>query len=182
MIIELLDLIGALLIFLIMVALIITGLIVFMSLVLPIFKGPPYVPTAQSTVKRMLDMADIRPGERVINLGSGDGRYLIEAAKRGASAYGYELNPLLVWLSGLLIKRHRQSGRAKVICGDFWKADLADYDVVVIYGRLGMMKKLEQKMLRECRPGTRIMCNAFNLPNLSPTEEDDHLYLYHIYD
>ncbi len=130
----------------------------------PIIRGAIYFPTSTRSVETMLRFAEIRSGDKVVDLGSGDGRILIAAAKAGAEAVGYEINPILVRRSRRAIARAGIS--ATVYWESFWRADLSQFDVVIVYGIPYIMKDLQKKLERELQPGTKIISNAFTFPGL----------------
>jgi precorrin-6B methylase 2 len=127
-------------------------------------KDVVWVPTPQALVDKMLDMAKVTPSDYVIDLGSGDGRTVITAAKRGARAVGIEYNPDMVELS----KRNAEQEKEKV--GDratFMKADLFESDfsratVITMFLLPDINLKLRPKILR-LKPGTRIVSNTFTM-------------------
>ncbi len=140
--------------------------------------GLPYVPTKQKTVERIGEFSAVQPAEKVADLGSGDGRILIEFAKRGVEAHGYEINPLLVWHSRRNIRARELQDKAFVHYKNFWKQDFSSYDVIVIYGIGYIMKKLEGKLAKELKPGARIISSAFEFPKWKATISDNGLFLY----
>lgn len=83
-------------------------------LIRPIVRGAVYFPTKREAVRVMVDLAEPQSGERLADLGSGDGRVLMAFARQGIEAHGYEVNPLLVWQSQWAIKRAGLEGRAFV--------------------------------------------------------------------
>src|SRR5581483_7245070 len=127
-------------------------LIALYFLLRPIVHGAVYFPTSPKRVGMMLALAEVRAGETVVDLGSGDGRILIACAERGAVAVGYEVNPWLVWRSRRAIRRAGVGKLATVRWESFWRADLARYDVVMLYGITYIMRDLEKKFARELRP------------------------------
>ncbi len=129
------------------------------------FTGAPYVKSQKEKVEIMMCLADLKPSDLVADLGSGDGFFTIEAARRGAKAIGYEINPFLVWWSRHKIKSLGLAERAKICRKNFWSANLSGATVVMFYGITGMMGRLEKKLEKELRPGTRIISNGFSLPN-----------------
>ncbi|HTM67845.1 MAG TPA: hypothetical protein VL426_00960 [Candidatus Binatia bacterium] len=141
-------------------------------------EGPPYVPTKASAAAAMLSLLGASQGETVIDLGSGDGRLLIAAAKTGCRAVGYELNlPLVLW-SRLTALRQGVGRSVRVRWGNFWKADLSRADVVMVFGFSTMMERLGGKFAAELRPGARIICERYALPGWTPLAERDGIYLY----
>lgn len=142
----------------------------------PIIRGAIYFPTSSRSIAEMLKLADPKPGEKIVDLGSGDGRILIALAERGVEAVGYEINPILI----------RQSRRAIVRAGvhavvyweSFWRADLSQFDTVIVYGIPYIMKDLQSKLERELRPGTKIVSNAFKFPGWNPIATERNIFLY----
>lgn len=140
--------------------------------------GALYVPTSKERVKKIIEFANVKPGDKVIDLGSGDGRLLVAFAKAGAKAYGYEINPVLVKKSKDNITRADVKEKATVYLGSFWGVDLSDFDIIIIYGMRHVMRRLEKKINKEAKKGTRIISNTFTFPTLPKTKEDNDVYLY----
>jgi ribosomal protein L11 methylase PrmA len=145
--------------------------------------GAPWVPTKLRTVRRMLELADVRPGETVYDLGSGDGRVLIIAAREfGAKAVGIELDPVRVlWTRGIVFFFGLRD-QIEVITENFFYQDLSRADVVVCYLLTSTNQRLTEKLAEELRPGTRVVSNAFPFPDWEVVREDleHHVYLYQI--
>lgn len=123
-------------------------------------KDVVWVPTPQETVERMLDVAKVTPQDYVIDLGSGDGRNVITAARRGARALGVEWNPEMVDLSKRLAGEAGLSGKAEFVQGDMYAANISQASVMALFLLVENMQKLMPKFL-ELRPGTRIVSNTF---------------------
>lgn len=130
----------------------------------------------------MLELADIKAGETVVDLGSGDGTLCIEAAKRGANAVGIEINPFLVRISRWRAKRAGVAGQVNVIKKNFWNCPLTDIDVVFLYLWPETLERLEKKLREELKPGSRIISNNFPIKNWAPIAEKNHVYLYPVRD
>ncbi len=131
----------------------------------------PFVPTPWRAVQAMLDLAMLNKGDKVYDLGAGNGRVLIAAKKRcpGIRAIGCErvftiwlIGKFNIFLSGRHIRYHLH---------DLLKEDVRDADVVFVYVGPAMMKKLQAKFERELKPGTRIVSYAFQLPDKEPQRE-----------
>jgi precorrin-6B methylase 2 len=124
-------------------------------------KDVVWVPTPQALVEKMLDMAKVTPQDFVMDLGSGDGRTVITAAKRGARARGVEFNPKMVELS-----RHNaaEAGvkNAEFVQGDLFEADLSQATVITMFLLPDINLKLRPKIL-DLKPGTRIVTNTFTM-------------------
>ena len=120
----------------------------------------PWVPTPQVLIDRMLDMARLTPRDVVVDLGSGDGRMVIAAAKLGARARGIEFNPNLVELSKRRAAEAGVAETAAFIQGDMYEADLSDATVLPLFLMTENLDHLVPKFLA-LRPGTRIVNNGF---------------------
>jgi SAM-dependent methyltransferase len=118
----------------------------------------------------MLDMANVKAGERVVDLGSGDGKIAIAAAKRGAIARGIEYNPDMVALS----RRNAQAQRVNVdfIQGDIFALDFTDADVITLY-LLPQLNERLRPILLDMKPGTRVASHQFNMGDWEPDRTDD---------
>src|SRR4026208_2079026 len=123
-------------------------------------KDVVWVPTPQETVDRMLDVAEVTPQDYVIDLGSGDGRNVISAARRGARALGVEWNKDMVDLSKRVAGEAGLSAKAEFVQGDMYAADISQASVMALFLLVDNMQKLMPKFL-ELRPGTRIVANTF---------------------
>ena len=150
----------------------------FIFLVLSFYTGAPYVPSKLKSAKRMIELAHITKGTRVIDLGSGDGRLLFLATTHGAIATGYEISPFLVLLTNIKALFLLQNAHA--IWKNFWRADISKADVILLYLIPWKMKQLEDKILKETKPGTRIISNSFIFPHIPCTtkDEDNHIFLF----
>ncbi len=125
-------------------------------------KDVVWVPTPQELVEKMLDMAKVTPQDIVMDLGSGDGRNVIAAAKRGARAYGFEYNPEMVALSRRKAQEAGVADRATFIEGDMYEADISKATVLALFLLPSNLDKLAPKFL-SLKPGTRIVNNTFQV-------------------
>ena len=132
-------------------------------------KDVVWVPTAQDTVERMLDMAAAKPGDYVIDLGSGDGRTVIAAARRGIRALGIEYNPDLVELSRRNAAREGVAERARFVQGDIFKTDFSEATVLTLYLLPQLNMRLRPTILK-MKPGTRVMSHSFNMGDWEPDD------------
>lgn len=149
------------------------------KLIGPLLLGSPFVPSSDERLDKMIKLANVKPGEKVADLGSGDGKIVIALAQKGAVAYGYEVNPYLAWKSRWKIKRLGLEKNAKIIMKDFWKEDFSSFDLITLYCLPYVMKGLEKKLKTELKPGARIVSNHFTFPNWKPkiVEGETKLYL-----
>ena len=125
-------------------------------------KDVVWVPTPQVLVDKMLDMAKVTPQDLVIDLGSGDGRTVITAAKRGAKAMGIEYNPDMVELSQRNAKAAGVTDKATFMKADLFETDFSKANVVTMFLLPSINMKLRPKIL-DMKPGTRIVTNSFNM-------------------
>jgi len=123
----------------------------------------PYVITPDNVVGAMLDLAALRAGERLIDLGSGDGRIVIEAARRGAIAHGVEIDPRLVALSRDAAARAGISARATFAAQDLFETDVSAADVVTLYLLPDVNARLAPRLMATLRPGARIVSHDYGL-------------------
>jgi hypothetical protein len=124
----------------------------------------PYVPTPQLIVERMLEMAEVGANDFVIDLGSGDGRIPITAARKyGARALGVEIKPELVRLADRLATEAGVADKARFREQDLYKTPIADASVVTLYLPPSVNLKLRPKLLQELRPGARVVSQSYNM-------------------
>ena len=132
-------------------------------------KDVVWVPTPQVLVERMLDLAKLQKGELHIDLGSGDGRTVITAAKRGATAIGVEFNPKMVELSNLNAKKEGMTGRATFVNGDLFEYDFSKANVLTLFLLPSINMRLRPQILN-MRPGTRVVANTFTMEDWQADE------------
>jgi SAM-dependent methyltransferase len=132
-------------------------------------KDVVWVPTPQPVVDKMLDMAKVTPRDFVIDLGSGDGRTVITAAKRGARAMGIEYNPDMVALSQRNAAREGVEARATFKQADLFKTDLSQATVITMFLLPDINLKLRPEILK-LKPGTRIVSNTFTMGDWNADE------------
>ena len=142
-------------------------------------RGAPWVPTPLSMVRRMLTMAEVGPDDLVYDLGCGDGRTIVTAARHyGARAVGIEIDPLRYLWCQMRITLLGLRGRVRVVYGDFFAQDLSDADVVTCYLLQSTNRKLEGKLKQELAPSARVVSNTFTFPGLCLLGQDDHAKVY----
>ena len=150
----------------------------------PLFAQPGkdvvWVPTPEVMVDLMLDMAQVTADDMVVDLGSGDGRMVIAAARRGARARGVEFNPDMVALSRRRAYEAGVQQRATFVEGDMYEADISDASVMALFLLTENMRRLQPKFLR-LRPGTRIVSNSFTMGPTWPAEESQRFGMHYVY-
>ena len=132
-------------------------------------KDVVWVPTPQTLVNKMLDMAKVTPQDYVMDLGSGDGRTVITAAKRGATALGVEYNPDMVELSKRAAEQAGVNGKATFVKADLFETDLSKATVITMFLLPQINMKLRPKIL-DLKPGTRIVSNSFTMEDWEADE------------
>lgn len=134
-------------------------------------KDVVWVPTPATTANKMMDVAKVTPQDFVMDLGSGDGRNIIAAAKRGARALGVEFNPEMVKLSEQTAAKEGVSDNARFVQGDMFTADISQATVMALFLLPDNLRKLEQKF-QDLRPGTRIVVNTFGIDGWEATHSE----------
>lgn len=119
----------------------------------------------------MMELAHVGKNDRIADLGSGDGRILIAAAKRGAQAEGWEINPLLVLWTKAISHIFGVSGNITVACQSYQNANLKTSTVVFFYNIPGHLSGIENKIQNELKPGTKIVSYKFPLKKYKPLKE-----------
>jgi SAM-dependent methyltransferase len=132
-------------------------------------KDVVWVPTPQTLVDKMLDMAKVTPRDYVVDLGSGDGRTVITAAKRGAKAHGIEYNPDMAELAKRNAIQAGVSDKATFANADIFKSEFSDATVVTLFLLPGLNLRLRPTLL-DMKPGTRVVSNSFNMDDWEPDE------------
>jgi precorrin-6B methylase 2 len=131
----------------------------------------PYVPTPQDVVDRMLDMAKLTKDDFHIDLGSGDGRIAVTAAKRGARSMGVDLNPVRIGEANENAKKAGVSDRVTFVQGNLFEMDISKANVLTMYLLQSVNLQLRPKILSDLRPGSRVVSHAFSM---NDWEADEH--------
>lgn len=144
----------------------------------------PYVPTPPEVVEGMLDMAGLQPGERLVDLGSGDGRIPMAAARRGANALGVEIDGGLVARARAKARFAGLEGRVHFVRDDLFTVSLREADVVTLYLLPDLNERLKPKLLSEMKAGARVVSHAFDMgdwpPEMYREISEKHVYLWTI--
>ena len=164
--------------------LLVFGLLVLAGMVvLPIFFGAPWHPLMPGTIRRILRFAEVQPGETVCDLGCGEGRVLITAAKEfSARAIGVDIDPLKILLARLLRKINGVDDRVNIVRGNLFDFDPGSADVLYLYLTHQAMDKLFPVILKKLKPSVRIVSYRFCLRGMTPEKvsEDKTLFLYQL--
>lgn len=158
-------------------------LLMLLTAVINLLYQVPYVPTNKKVMKKMIELAHLKPGEKVYDLGCGDGRFLIEAQKQvRVDAIGFEAAPIPFLLAHL--KKWLHKANIRLSMRNFFNINLHDADVIFCYLCPETMKKLGKKFQQECKPGTRIYSHTFSMAGVKPNKvwpKDRNLKLPTIY-
>ena len=128
----------------------------------------PFAPTPKAKIKEIIDWFNVQPGQKFYDLGCGDGRFIIEAAKRGAHAIGFEISPwafLKAKLNIILAK-----SPATLIFKNFYQVPVTDADAVFCFLIDKVMPKVENKLMAELKSGTKVISYGFALPTWPPQQ------------
>jgi hypothetical protein len=159
------------------VFIIVVALIICFAFVL--LFGAPYLPTLSAQTKVALELADLKKGDHLLELGCGDGRVMIAAAEQGIRVTGYELNPLLAFVSWARTRRYK--GQVNVVWGNFWTKQLPPAEAIFVFLLPKYMEKLNNKVIQEYSgKKIKLISFAFTIPDKKVTSEKQgvHLYVY----
>jgi hypothetical protein len=144
---------------------------------LVVFVGAPYLPTLKPNIDEAFELMNLKPGQHMLELGSGDGRVLLAAAKKGIRSTGYELNPLLVIWSRALTWRYRSL--VVVRWSNFWQTDWGETDAIYTFLLQKYMKKLDKIIVQKYSgKNVKLVSFAFSIDGKKPTKASKGLYLY----
>ncbi|MFN7939748.1 MAG: 50S ribosomal protein L11 methyltransferase [Bryobacteraceae bacterium] len=135
----------------------------------------PYVPSPQEVVDAMLKLAGVKGGDTVIDLGCGDGRIVVTAVKKfgAARAIGYDLDPERIKEANDNAKENGVSAKVKFVEKNLFDADIKEANVVTLYLLPGVNEKLKPRLLKELKPGTRIVSHSFSMGDWQPVKQED---------
>ncbi|HEY4135564.1 MAG TPA: methyltransferase domain-containing protein [Alphaproteobacteria bacterium] len=133
----------------------------------------PYVPTAQTTVDEMLKLAGVKAGDHLIDLGCGDGRIVVSAAKLGATAMGVDINPTRIKESNENAKAAGVTDKVKFFEQNLFDTKIADATVMSMYLLPSVNLQLRPRILSELKPGTRIVSHDFDMGDWKPDQFKD---------
>jgi len=138
--------------------------------------GAPYVPTLKPQVRTALELAALKKGQTMLELGCGDGKVLVAAARKGINTVGYELNPLLAAVAWLRTRRYRR--QVTVIWGDYWRKEWPPAAAIFTFLLPKYMEKLDKKITRYDHKPVRLVSFAFRIPGKQAVREQNGVYLY----
>jgi hypothetical protein len=138
--------------------------------------GAPYVQTLTPQVQAALQLANLKPGDTLLELGCGDGKVLIAAAKQGISVVGYELNPILALVAWGRTRRY--GSQVKIIWGSFWHYSWPPSEAVFVFLIPRYMSKLDKKCMQYSHRPIKLVSFAFEVPGKKAVSQKAGVYLY----
>lgn len=151
------------------------GIIVFIFGFVVAF-GAPYLPTLDNHKKLALNMLALKPGNTLLELGCGDGRILVETAKKGVNCIGYEINPLLVLIARWNTRKYRRLVTVRM--RNYWGEKLPAADAIFVFLLPKYMIKLDKKIIQEFSNPVKLISVAFEIPGKKPKQAKSGLFLY----
>ncbi len=154
----------------------VAALIVALAFGLGAILGAPYLPVLKAEHEALLDLCDLKPGQTLLDLGSGDGRFLKSAAKRGYRAIGYEINPFLYIISIIVTWREREL--IAIHLGDYWRTPLPQVEAIYVFLIRRYMAQLDQKLIKDIKSSTTVISYVFPIPNREPETVTKNTFKY----
>lgn len=143
---------------------------------LVLLRGAPYLPTMKRQTEKAIELFDLPQGATILELGSGDGRVARLFARAGYRVVGYELNPILWFISLVWTWRYRDS--VKIHLGDYWRASWPKADGIYVFLLDRFMQKLDDKIEFDSPSNIRLVSYAFKIPGKRPKKEKYGFYVY----
>lgn len=157
--------------------LILVAVLIVLIFGLVVIVGPPFLPTMNKNIVTALDMLDLKPGQTLLELGSGDGRVAKAAAERGLRVIGIEINPILVVIARLRCWRYRQ--QVKIVWDDIWKAKWPEHaDGVFTFLLQRQMSRLDKRVETWHKHPVKVASFAFYIPDKPPVAKYNGIFLY----
>ena len=138
--------------------------------------GAPYLPTLKPQIKSALQLAALKPGQTLIELGCGDGRVVIAAARQGLNVIGYELNPLLAIIAWIRTRHYRR--QVKIVWGNFWRQPWPPAEAIFTFLLPRYMPQLDRHIRHRAAKPVKLVSFAFEIPRRKPDKVKNGLYLY----
>lgn len=149
------------------------------------YRAAPWAPTFKADTERFLKLADIKPGQKVYDLGCGDGRLVVAAGEAGTQAVGFEISLIPYFFAKWRAKKSPAGKNCQIKFKDFWKKDLSDADVVYFFLMPKIFAKMKAKLEKELKPGAKVIIYTWPMEGWTPLVSDcpigkTPIYLYQI--
>lgn len=150
--------------------------LIFFCFAFVLLFGAPYLPTLKPQIATFIEAANLKPGETILELGSGDGRVLLAAARAGLNATGFELNPVLALLSYIRTFKYRK--QVRIVWGNFWTHPWPEASVIFVFLLPKYMEKLDKKIIQYNHKPIMLVSFAFKIQGKKTYAQKNNLYLY----
>lgn len=151
---------------------------IFLLFMYALFFGGPYAPVADNRIRTMIKLLKLKKGDKMADLGSGDGRIVIAFAQLGVESHGYEINPVLVAWSRYKIRRAGLEKLAFIHFSDYWQQNFSKFKAVTLFTSPLVIGRVGRKMKRELKPGSMLVSNSFRFPGVKHIREENKVFLY----
>jgi SAM-dependent methyltransferase len=138
--------------------------------------GAPYLPTLSPQVDAAIKLSGLKSADTLLELGCGDGKVVLAAARQGITVVGYELNPLLAALAWLRTRRYRHN--VTIIWGDFWRKPWPEAEGIFVFLLPKYMKRLDTKVMQYKHKPVKLVSFAFKIPDKAVSAEQKGLFVY----
>jgi SAM-dependent methyltransferase len=138
--------------------------------------GAPYLPTLSPQVEAAIKLSGLKSADTLLELGCGDGKVVLAAARQGITVVGYELNPLLAALAWLRTRRYRHN--VTIIWGDFWRKPWPEAEGIFVFLLPKYMKRLDTKVMQYKHKPVKLVSFAFKIPGKTTSAEQKGLFAY----
>jgi SAM-dependent methyltransferase len=155
---------------------VVIGIIIFILFTFVIAYGAPFLPTLKKNVKPAIKLIDLKPGQTLLELGSGDGRVLIAAAQADLNVIGYELNPILFVISWIRTRKYKK--QIKIVLGNYWNKKWPDADGIFVFLLDRYMEKLNTRITQRYKKPIKLVSFAFKIQSRQEDREKQGLFLY----
>lgn len=153
------------------------------SILIPVFFGSVWYPTSKRSIQRILEFAETQPGQKIYDLGSGDGRVLITAARHfGLDGVGLEIDPFKVWLSRRFVLWAGLQDRIQILRGNIYDFDYREADIIFIYLTHQAIDRLFPTIVSQLKPTVKIVSHRFCLRGMKPSKvnNDRTIFIYEL--
>jgi len=153
-------------------------IIYFFFMVYSNLSGAPFILTSNARLSKVLELIKLPNGSKIAELGSGNGKVVATLTQKGYFVTGFEINPFLVLLANLKIRKLNLQNNCKIYWKSFWNVDLSSFDAIYVYGIPHIVDRLEKKIVTKCKSNTYIISIGFHFKNLIKISKGDGVTIY----